>query len=344
MWFRKALLAATAVGFSAACILPSSAQFETRATFSVGRTSPYSLVVGDFNGDGMLDLAVVTTYPSGGVQILLGNGDGTFRQGAIYSVAVFPWHAATASLRNNGILDLVVGDKLSDDVWVMLGNGDGTFQPPIAYPTTAESYTVAIGAVVGTGSLDIVALEGTNTEGDACDCVEVLPGNGNGAFGAPITTSPPYGMSDDAMALGDFNDDGKLDLAVSGQRFQDYVVAILLGDGNGTFVDDGGYKVSNDPYSVTTGAFTPNKDRIDLAVANLEGGSLSVLLGNGSGKFETAVNYDTYSPNWVIAQDFDGNGKVDLAAADESTAENKTGVSVFKGNGDGTFQAGVFYR
>jgi hypothetical protein len=78
-------------------------------------------------------------------------------------------------------------------------------------------------------------------------------------------------------------------------------------------------------------------------VANFEGYSISVLLGNGEGKFQQPVSYDTYFPNWVIAQDLDGDGKVDLAATDEPVSENKTGVSVFKGNGNGTFQAGVFY-
>jgi hypothetical protein len=83
----------------------ASAQFETRSVFYVGLTAPYSVATGDFNGDGIADLAVVNTAPSGEVEILLGNGDGTFRRGSSYPVGIFPWYASVASLRKNGVLD-----------------------------------------------------------------------------------------------------------------------------------------------------------------------------------------------------------------------------------------------
>jgi hypothetical protein len=177
--------------------LPAQAQFETRSSVPVDAPAiALTAVVGDFNGDGILDLADVNGLPTtGGVDILLGNGDGTFRSGATYIVGIFPSSGAEASLRNNGILDLVFNDKLNDDVWVMLGNGDGTFQPAVAYSTTAESYMVALGDFEGNGTIDIVATEGYNTAGtEDCNCVEVLPGNGDGTFGAPITTPLPYGL------------------------------------------------------------------------------------------------------------------------------------------------------
>ena len=92
---------------------PALAQFETRASASTSTYVPYSLVAGDFNRDSKLDVAVVSYLPSGNVTIFLGNGDGTFRAGESYPVAVQPFYAATASSRNNGILDLVVGDSLA---------------------------------------------------------------------------------------------------------------------------------------------------------------------------------------------------------------------------------------
>jgi len=151
-------------------------------------------------------------------------------------------------------------------------------------------------------------------------------------------------MSGYAIARGDFNLDGKLDVAVVGEGSPGFQVAILLGNGDGTFTPDGYYPVSSVPGSIATGYFTSSKTKIDLAVANDEGGSLSVLLGNGDGTFQQAVNYDTNFPTWVIAQDLDGDGKSDLVAASEGPApEYQPGVNVFKGNGDGTFQAAVFY-
>ena len=94
--------------------------------------------------------------------------------------------AAAASLRNNGILDLVVEDsgELGHDVFVLLGNGDGTFLAPVPYPVTAESYMIGLGDFTGKGKIDILSVE-------ECNCVDVLPGNGDGTFGSAITTAPP---------------------------------------------------------------------------------------------------------------------------------------------------------
>jgi hypothetical protein len=339
--FAQAIV--VAVLFVLAAVQPALAQFETRASASTSTYVPYSLVAGDFNRDSKLDVAVVSYLPSGNVTIFLGNGDGTFRAGESYPVAVQPFYAATASSRNNGILDLVVGDSLSDDVYVMLGNGDGTFLPPVAYPTTARPGEVSVGDFTGTGKIDILALEGTNTQGVDCNCVEVLPGNGDGTFGAPITTPLPYGMSGYAFASADLNHDGKLDVAVVGESLPNEQAAILLGNGDGTFRADGYYLVSAEPVSVVTGRFSGDR-KIDLAVGNLLGNSISVLLGNGNGKFQQAVNYETWFPTWVAVGDLNGDGKEDLVAANVNSPNLPGGsISMLVGNGDGTFQSDAVF-
>jgi hypothetical protein len=317
------------------------AQFETRSNFFVPDKIPYSVAVGDFDRDGILDFAEVNTEPAF-VEILLGNGDGTFRLGASYAVDV-TFYAAAGSLRRNGILDLVFGGAGSDDVYVMLGNGDGTFHAAIPYPATAESYMVGLGDFTGNGRIDVVATEGYNTAGtDNCSCVEVLLGNGDGTFRAPITTPLPNGLTGYAIAIGDFNNDGKLDVAVVGEAFPNYEVAILLGNGDGTFSAGGDYLLGAPSGSIATGYFTGDKKRVDLAVTNES--ALAVLLGNGDGTFQQPVYYDTNFPTWVVAQDLDGDGKTDLAASNGGvTSEYPPGVTVFKGNGDGTFQTGAFY-
>jgi hypothetical protein len=331
-----------ALGWAIALRSTALAQFETRASINTTGPHPSSLAVGDFNGDGDLDLAVVNYVDSGSVEILLGNGNGTFREGATYDVAASPSSVATASFRKNGILDLVLNDGASDSIWVMLGNGDGTFQPAVAYPTTAEAYMVGLGEFTNNGNLDIVAPESHNTEGVYCNCVEVLLGNGNGTFGSPITTLLPYGLTAYVIVPGDFNDDGYLDVAAAGESFPNYETAILLGNGNGTFDADGHYKISGSPSSIITGYFTSSEKRLDLAVVP----SLDVLLGNGNGTFQPAIEYEANAvPVSVIAQDLDGDGRVDLVVSDAGAYDfDPAGVTVYNGNGNGTFQEGVFYQ
>ncbi len=319
------------------------AQFETRGDFAVsGPAAPYSVAVGDFNGDGIADIAAVLE-PPGTVEILLGNGDGTFRLGAAYVFGATPQHPVAANLRHNGVLDLVLSDLANDSVWVMLGNGDGTFQPAVAYPTTATSYMVALGDFTGSGNLDIATTEGYNAQFTFdCNCVEILPGNGDGTFRAPITTPLPYGLTAYVIAPGDFNDDGKLDIAAAGESLPNMEVAILLGNGNGTFSADGNYLLSSSCSSIAAGYFTSNKRKLDLALVE----SLYVVLGNGDGSFAPPTPYSSNTlPSRVIAQDIDGDGKVDLVTSDVGSYKARpAGVSVYKGNGDGSFQKGVFYH
>jgi len=177
---------------------------------------------------------------------------------------------------------------------------------------------------------------------DFCNCVEVLPGNGDGTFGAPITTPLPYGLTAYTIVPGDFNDDGKLDVAAAGESFPNYEVAILLGNGNGSFDPDGHYLISGAPSNIATGYFTSSKKKLDLAVVP----SLDVLLGNGNGTFDPAVEYPSkLLPGWVIAEDFNGDGKLDLVTSDVGSYHAyPAGVSVYNGNGDGTFQNSVFYH
>jgi len=334
---RAAILLAA---LATACGSRAFAQFETRASAPT-TNRPRSVVTGDFNRDGNLDVAAVMNLPFGSVKILLGNGDGTFRAGPAYAVGVAPFFAAAASLRQNGVLDLVVGDSLSQNVYVMLGNGDGTFQAPVAYPTNGRPVYVDTGKFAGSGNLDIVDLTGNGAE---CICVEVLPGNGDGTFRAAIDTPVPYNIDGFAMAVGDFNDDGNLDVAVTGAFFSTSQVDILLGNGDGTFTADGYYLLASTPQSVATAHFTSNEKNLDLVIADYGGNNLSVLLGNGDGTFQQPVYYDTNSPTWVLATDVNGDGKIDLAASNYGiSAQYPAGVTVFRGNGDGTFQPGVFY-
>jgi hypothetical protein len=227
-----------------------------------------SLVVGDFNGDRHLDIALVG-YDSGMVTVLLGNGDGTFQVGQSYSVGMYPHSAVARDFNGDGIPDLVVPNDadlqgLGGGVNIMLGNGDGTFQAPQKFVNYSSPGSVAVGDFNGDGLSDLAVIYGG---------VDIFLGNGDGTFQLP--TSYAAGTQPEFVAVADFNGDGIPDLAVADIFFQENAVRILLGKGDGTFQAAQAFAAGASPSSLAVGDF--NGDKLpDLAV--LGQGGVTVLL------------------------------------------------------------------
>ena len=304
---------------------------------------PVFVVVGDFNGDGIPDLAVANASSTFAYQyivtILLGNGDGTFTATAVSPLTeAYPISIAVADFNRDGIPDLAVADYISKALTILLGNGDGTFTATAVSPPTGNGPdSVAVGDFNGDGIPDLAVAN------DYDDTVTILLGNGDGTFTA-TATSPATGNVPVSLAVGDFNGDGKADLAVvNNNNGKAGTVTILLGNGDGTFTPVAASPATGtDPFSVAVGDFKGN-GKADLAVANKNGGNagtVTILLGNGDGTFTaTAVSPATGNgPESVAVGDFNRDGIPDLAVANYNDGNAGT-VTILLGNGDGTFTA-----
>jgi hypothetical protein len=233
-------------------------------------------------------------------------------------------------VNRDGNLDIVVADGgINGGIGVLLGNGDGTFQSGVTYLSGGQNpYSLAVEDVNGDGNLDVV------TANFSSNNVAVLLGNGDGTFQAAVTYYLDQ-LEPTSVAVGDVNGDGNFDLIVCG----DSSVGILLGNGNGTFKSVVTYSSGGMEANSVAVADLNHDGKLDLLVAN-EGpelGSVAVLLGKGDGTFPTTTTLSSggETPDFVTAADVNGDGNLDLLAANYYSG----GVTVLLGNGDGTFQA-----
>jgi hypothetical protein len=291
-------------------------------------SGPFSVAVGDFNGDGKADLAMANSGSSN-VSVLLGNGNGTFQAAVNYNAGTGPVSVAVGDFNGDGKADLAAANQFSNTVSVLLGNGDGTFQAAVNYNAGTAPDSVAVGDFNGDGKADLAVANYDSNN------VSVLLGNGDGTFQAAVNYGA--GTNPESVAVGDFNGDGKADLAVANSQGAN--VSVLLGSGDGTFQAAVNYNAGSVPASVAVGDFNGD-GKADLAPANENGANVSVLLGNGNGTFQAAVNYGAgVNPYCAAVGDFNGDGEADLAVANYGG----NNVSVLLGNGNGTFQAAVNY-
>lgn len=267
-----------------------------------------SLATADFNGDGNLDLVANGHY------ILLGKGDGTFTIGTPTALGS-SYGAQVADFNGDGHADIVVftGDS---DFMMLLGNGDGTFTQGPVTGSSGVGIFFTVGDFNGDGIPDIAVTGGFSLG------VQILLGNGDGSFTDGSTYLNGLGIDAEGIAAGDFNGDGRADLAVSDMLNQ--TVTVLTGNGDGTFTVgtpvSTGMPAGSGAYQRQVVAGDFNGDgHTDVAVViqwRADGDpSLSVLFGNGDGTFGppstfTAAPADAF---YEEVGDFFGTGKASIA-------------------------------
>lgn len=291
----------------------------------VSSASPIAVIAADFNGDGLLDLAVADQR--NGVEILQGDGTGAFKFAGLhpldnigYPAGAFAQSLAVADFNSDGSQDLAIAAYSSGGVDVLLGNVESNPALPTQYfLSDHQSITVTTSDINGDGKPDLIV---------AGAQVHTLLGVGDGTFGVPSTVAA--GSNVHSVLTVDVNNDGNPDL-LAANNFAG--VSVLIGDGKGGFSSPISFSAGKNPVSLASADL--NRDgNADLIVADFFGG-VSVLLGDGVGGFGTATSYAAGTNPWSVAvSDLNGDGAADLVVAGDGGT-----LAVLLGDGHGSFGA-----
>jgi flagellin-like hook-associated protein FlgL len=285
--------------------------------------------IADFNGDGIPDIAA--TSAAGQINMLLGNGDGTFRSGAAFS-AITAFFMKAGDVNGDSKVDLVLSNYFpSGGLYTYLGNGDGTFTFKGVSATSGSMQGLQLYDLTGDGVLDVSSV----SDGGGTTEVNILKGNGDGTFTLSQTLAAPGSPFD--LQVGDFTGDAYADIIASGFSPGSYKLYVNRGDGSFSSATDIAGIANNEIKA--TGDF--NQDgNLDFIATNQNQARLALYLGQGNGTFQNPLYIPTASvPYSARVLDINGDGRLDLAA----TTLTNSYLQIILGNGDGTFQSAQTY-
>jgi hypothetical protein len=327
-------------------------------------TGSHSAVLGYFNRDSLVDIAVTVADPNPGlagkVKVLFGDSNGSFANAKEFTVGKGPSAIVAGNFDGNGNLDLVVANTGDNSITVLLGDKNGDFtsvdvplvddqQKPLSPPPFNGPVALAVGFFDSDNFSDIAVVDQNH--------VIVLLGNGNGTFHPIYQNSSivrnAVEANPTAIVAGDFNQDNRLDMAISNASSNS--ISILLGSTDGTFqpLSDPNtgapIVIQGVPNPQAMTLFDANSDgRLDLAVVSRSQGTVTILIGNVSGGFDTLkdsngkvlapIDVGT-NPSALTIGEFNGDNRIDLAVTREGslTDPNDQSVLPLLGNGNGTF-------
>ena len=305
-------------------------QFSSPGFIGLVGGPPLFLTTGDFNNDGLLDVAI-PLYQTPMVQILVGGGNsfGYPTQHTI-TAGTLPYAVAVADLDGDNNQDIAVTNDGDSTVTLALGNGDGTFKTPTTLTALNGPAGIAAADFDGDGHMDLAVTDFVSNK------IQIFPGQSGGGFGA--ATAYPSGTSPKLIAIGDFNNDHHPDIAVAASN--EGTVHLLMNSGT----SPGTFSTSSSPLAADPGtgqivAVDLNNDgALDLACTNYGSGTVTVFLGKGDGSFASGVAVDAGGANAlvVVAPDLDGDGFPDLAVSSNGPGTGSV-VCIARNNGDGSF-------
>lgn len=317
-----------------------------------------SIVSPDVNADGLPDVVLlgrVNVSGSAAISVALNNADGTFGEGlvATANASGFSFNSDfifESDFNGDGFDDVGYSDSATGSggtVSILLSNGDGTF-PDAAPQFTFQATMCATQGIVttdfnGDGVQDLAAADcfaNSPGQGD----ISIHLGNGDGTFQTPLLAEFDFFIDSTGgqrMVSADFNGDGHADLAVRGEDTNQHLVAVLLGNGNGTFqtpLYTDSFLFQTRPLHISAGDVT-NDGAVDLVVIRANG-LVSTLVGNGDGTFEllpggTPISFFSVGNGEVL--DMNGDGRQDLVV---QVSDSRNSV-IFLGNGNGTYDDGI---
>ncbi|CAF1053779.1 unnamed protein product [Adineta steineri] len=318
---------------------PGDGTFLNYIVYSTGSYSyPESVSLGDFNNDHQLDI-IVANYWANNIVLFLACGNGTCFSQFTYSVGngFGPSAIANGDFNNDGQLDIVVANYFANSFSIFIGFGNGSFAGQINYLTGSNSYPwyIAVGDLNNDNQSDLaVANYGSNS-------IALFLKYDNGSFKIQNTYSTRDSSRPQSVVVGDFNDDGQMDIAVT--NYQGNTINIFLGFANGMFSSPWIYSTGtfSSPLSIKTGDFN-NDNQLDIVVTNSWTGNIGIFFGYGNGTFKPQITYSTGSnsqPYDVAIGDFNNDNRSDIAVANYQN----NNVGIFLNYGDGSFSNQITY-